>query len=1008
MEGMHFPGWYTKAPTSKKKEQPAWCLERLPVSRPLLQSNTKAKSEDESELWGSDFPLERPFTFKKDGQLVIPSTPVTFMYSKRHYLNICADGVTSVCDDEVEFLTFEQWEHEYDIHCKLIRMPFFVRYQLWRPFRLWHLKVCAKKFHDAKECVQKNLFLLNKSLYPALMDIVEMCYHIGDLDLYEAKANHSYTLQEFQDVQFKHLQEISTQLKTFHNLAKEVAIGACNTSLLEAGFMTGYSDNPDIVDLPTSIAKKFYCVRLVCFIRLVDYLIINALHIMVGNSVIRLLAVFQEHVQMAPTLDDIQSWSNLETATKSTEEENNKKTVTPKDVPTQPMFISELMLGIKALTYKPSEENFKEAIADLFVQFQETVLSVERLVPDPDFKSFTQLEPKKGKMKCEDGHNFESILENDTQFHHHQENAKDLFQLAFASANVYLNSLEHFQLFYKENESQDLDALQQHDQDVSFLTKALELYHNQYEEILAIQQKRCLGLLLVDTTQFKEKLLASVLHVLEAIKKVLTKLAKKKLDAVYAKACETQFKLEFRPSNITEYVDFLKYLDVVFDEVQALEEQQKTVCELYEFMNMFSVPTPPEDVVVFTGLESAFGSLVILQSSAAAYCTQNKKRFCTSLRKDMKILNQKINEILQKSDMKQILDIQTDPVEVRVLLGDIQISVDEVQAQASVYASHQKYLKMEEAEFPLLECLSEEVRLKQLLWDSLEKFSSLQNEWTQSPLKQLDLEQLKTQIENFTVSVAQMQKFMPNNNVLSCLKDKVEFMKERLPVITDLCNPCMKSRHWEILETVLGTSLSAEKLSLAVLEEHDIISYCSQIQEVSAQASGEASVEMVIKKVEDSWKTVEFTVLPHSDSRDVFILGPTDSIQVLLDDSIGKVSTAASSKYVGFFKPRVDKLGLRLSHFRDTLEEWLKCQKNWLKLQSTFSSFDIMQHLFDEYKMFLKVDRSWKEIMANVNKMPNALRTVKHPGLLQSFQENNVLLNQIQKGVQAHLESQTS
>lgn len=41
-------------------------------------------------------------------------------------------------------------------------------------------------------------------------------------------------------------------------------------------------------------------------------------------------------------------------------------------------------------------------------------------------------------------------------------------------------------------------------------------------------------------------------------------------------------------------------------------------------------------------------------------------------------------------------------------------------------------------------------------------------------------------------------------------------------------------------------------------------------------------------KVEDSWKQAEFIVLPHRDSKDVFILGGIDDIQALLDDSMVK------------------------------------------------------------------------------------------------------------------------
>ncbi len=55
----------------------------------------------------------------------------------------------------------------------------------------------------------------------------------------------------------------------------------------------------------------------------------------------------------------------------------------------------------------------------------------------------------------------------------------------------------------------------------------------------------------------------------------------------------------------------------------------------------------------------------------------------------------------------------------------------------------------------------------------------------------------------------------------------------QLPVITDLRNPCMKPSHWMILESVVGTSLNVEELTVADLEELNIFSYGMEIQEVT-------------------------------------------------------------------------------------------------------------------------------------------------------------------------------
>ena len=59
------------------------------------------------------------------------------------------------------------------------------------------------------------------------------------------------------------------------------------------------------------------------------------------------------------------------------------------------------------------------------------------------------------------------------------------------------------------------------------------------------------------------------------------------------------------------------------------------------------------------------------------------------------------------------------------------------------------------------------------------------------------------------------------------------------------------------------------------------------------------------------------------------------------------------------------------------------CQRNWLYLESIFGAPDIQRQLPNEAKMFAAVDKSWKEIMRRVHKVPLALRAGTQPG--QSF-----------------------
>ncbi|XP_072525800.1 dynein axonemal heavy chain 6 [Salminus brasiliensis] len=940
--------------------------------------------------------------------------------NKSDYYTISTQGVTHYCEGQVDFLPLERWEQEYHYHRRLLRIPAFALFRKWKAFRVWRTNVRSKNINKCKRSLQERLFIINESLRPALIDIREMCYRISDMGLCRMEKERTYTLQEFQSAQYSQLIEVSSRLEEFRELVKEVAGTACRTALLEAGYTPDYgsfgtdgAESKPHVDLELTYEetsekmsfteqanKRYHCSRLTCFIRLTDYLIMNTMHVLAVYSISKILSVLQEQNTHTPSHTLIQSWARSEVDQASAPEQGADDSFLP-------MFITELMLDTHMLSFQPSIDDFQEGIAEIISHFQKTVLSLEPLVPDCYFEAFTQpiINNKIEEKTCGDGPSLEATLEEDQHLQDVIHNIKGSVEFAFDAAKTYADTFELFRLFYKENESLDLNTLKERDHDVAFFEESLEKYHRQHEEALAIKPKRHLGMLLVDTTQLKSKLTPSPLRCLEAVNDMLPLLAKRKMDAIIAEAQDAQFKLELVPTTTTEYANSLTFLDEIQERIDELNEQMETVCLMYKLIDRYSVPTPPEDFAVFATLRPSIAAVKNSIDKAVGERDANVGNFCQHLQQDISELNKEVMNVRQSAENGQILDISADRGKVRMLLGEIQISIDELQGQAFSYKSYQKNFKVEVTKYESLEELSAEVKLKHLMWDALEEWDGLQNGWMQSKFDELDPELLSAQVNKYGKYVTQLEKGLPPNSVVPHLKAGVDFMREKLPVIGDLRNPCLKARHWEILESIVGSSLLEKPLTLSALQELNIFTYSHEIQEVSGQASGEAALEAVLKKVEDSWKTTEFVVLSHRDSKDVFILGGTDDIQVLLDDSSINMATVASSRYVGPIKSRVDEWQRQLALFSQTLDEWLTCQRNWLYLESIFSAPDIQRQLPAEAKMFLQVDKSWKEIMRKVNRLPNALRAATQPGLLEIFQNNNALLDQIQKCLEAYLES---
>ena len=192
-----------------------------------------------------------------------------------------------------------------------------------------------------------------------------------------------------------------------------------------------------------------------------------------------------------------------------------------------------------------------------------------------------------------------------------------------------------------------------------------------------------------------------------------------------------------------------------------------------------------------------------------------------------------------------------------------------------------------------------------------------------------------------------------------------------MPIIGHLRNPNLRPRHWEKIEHLLNYTFKPdeEPMTLKMLDGLGCFNYANELAEISGAASSEAGLESMLAKIEEAWKTIEFTVTLHRDSKDVFILGSVEEIQVALDDSHITIQTIAASRYVAPIKPRVDDWVKRLDLFSKTLEAWQYCQQTWLYLEAIFSAPDIQRQLPIEAKLFIMVDKSWKDIMRNTAKV---------------------------------------
>lgn len=89
---------------------------------------------------------------------------------------------------------------------------------------------------------------------------------------------------------------------------------------------------------------------------------------------------------------------------------------------------------------------------------------------------------------------------------------------------------------------------------------------------------------------------------------------------------------------------------------------------------------------------------------------------------------------------------------------------------------------------------------------------------------------------------------------------------------------------------------------------------------------------------------------------------------------------------------------------QSVLENWIKVQTFYLYLEPIFGSEDISKTLVTETDKFHKVDKIWKSTMEIVQNDPKVLNIERIPNIESDFVNCLRLIEEIQKGLEEHLE----
>ncbi|CAH0703556.1 unnamed protein product [Spodoptera exigua] len=927
---------------------------------------------------------------------------------KRNYFTISPCGVTHY-SNEMVFTKLPAWEQEYTIFVKLTDIRFFKLYRYWKAFYVWKKSIMFRKYTKIRNKLAKNLFILTPVLGKALLSIQAMCCEMYSKTFADLSRDMDTAFFYFIEDQMKQIEYIREKLLEYRTVVLDVITQSCHTALYQQGFVYDDRNIPPfqiIRGKPTGgmsytekANKRKYCERLACFIKLADYMTNYMLYRLTKRSNKMMSDMLRTHINFTPPLSLLEG-NNVEEVL----EELPRVTETCKWALFQ---VDAYILPSGEMELNPSEKVVTTYIEKITSYWEEYVRTFHNFLNDETLQIFVQptIMGKPVDWSAGVSPNLYFLMNQDKDMLDDLAYIPYAIKYAYEVVWIFLARFQPYKDDYSKSCAIDINIIKQ-ETDVFKFKEMCNEFVKQMESIENVLCYQPLGLLFLCLSPFQELFRPQPRKLFDVVALTTPEIGHACIEEIVQGIENINNDIIKEPETAAELVAFNFMMDGLEARVAYLEERLEYLRELYDTMGEFNIPISPDDMTEYLGLSVALGTL--RTNVDARLETRNKLAglFASQIGKDIMDLMLDVNKLREEVAQPWFYDEKSETDKVLAALQELQQKLNACSAREKQIREWQKIFKIPPARLEQLDEAVNDVKLRQLLWQSSKEWNDTYKHWCECPFNKLDVDEIQTITVNFGKVFNQLDKGIPPNKIVPKCKATVDIIKEKLPVISYLRNPALKPRHWVKIEEILHTRFTPNmELTLQVFEDLHAFQHAEELMEVAGQASSEAGLEALLKKVEEMWASLEFPVILHKDAKDVYVLGGLEEIQACVDESNIHISTILSSRNCGPIKSRVEEWDRNLELFSKTLEEWYTCQQTWMYLEVIFSAPDIQRQLPNETRLFTMVDKSWKDIMRKLAKVPLAMPATTQPKLYEEFVKNNEMLDQIMKCLEAYLET---
>ncbi|XP_018102433.1 dynein beta chain, flagellar outer arm [Xenopus laevis] len=282
-----------------------------------------------------------------------------------------------------------------------------------------------------------------------------------------------------------------------------------------------------------------------------------------------------------------------------------------------------------------------------------------------------------------------------------------------------------------------------------------------------------------------------------------------------------------------------------------------------------STQLPPESDVLFRTMPARWNSMKTKVSLAKQRLGPRIQQEADRVTRDLERFQHKLDALGADIETSAIYTCNCTSQEAFATMQNFNTRVQMLQNEAKDLKELQELLESTVIDFSILTNCEDLLRNLQLVWLNVDSILKEQAMWKSKLWQNMETEELYKKNGQQLKLLQSLPREVQEWDVYKQTLEAVNSIHMTLPLIEDLSNPAMRTRHWKQLVRQTGgmlrvTADSLKAVTLGDLLAMDLQKHTGDVKTIVQRAIQDVTIESSLKNCEEVWLSRIFDLRPHS------------------------------------------------------------------------------------------------------------------------------------------------